>query len=62
MGIRLLDQVKETCSTISKSWVDTGFENAGVEHGAKLGIDLEVVNKIPGVCGFHVVKRRWVVE
>ncbi|MGW2184059.1 transposase, partial [Streptomyces sp. NPDC001732] len=33
-----------------------------VEHGAQLGIDVEVVNRIPGVRGFHVVKRRWVVE
>ena len=61
MGIRLLDQAKETYPTISKSWVDTGFKNA-VEHGAHLGIDVEVVNRNPGVRGFHVVKRRWVVE
>jgi transposase len=27
-----------------------------------LGIDVEVVNRNPGVRGFHVVKRRWVVE
>ncbi|MFF0747488.1 IS5 family transposase [Streptomyces sp. NPDC004111] len=62
LGIRLLDQAKETYPTISKSWVDTGFKNAVVEHGAKLGIDVEVVNRNPGVRGFHVVKRRWVVE
>ncbi|MFJ3673344.1 IS5 family transposase [Streptomyces sp. NPDC090106] len=62
LGIRLLDQAKETYPTISKSWVDTGFKNAFVEHGAKLGIDVEVVNRNPGVRGFHVVKRRWVVE
>ncbi|MFH8336328.1 IS5 family transposase [Streptomyces sp. AM6-12] len=62
LGIRLLDQAKETYPTISKSWVDTGFKNAVVEHGVKLGIDVEVVNRNPGVRGFHVVKRRWVVE
>ncbi|MER6076442.1 IS5 family transposase, partial [Streptomyces sp. NPDC001817] len=62
LGTRLLDQAKETYPTISKSWVDTGFKNAVVEHGAKLGIDVEVVNRNPGVRGFHVVKRRWVVE
>jgi transposase len=62
LGIRLLDQAKETYPTISKSWVDTGFKNAVVEHGAKLGIDVEVVDRHPGVRGFHVVKRRWVVE
>ncbi|GAA2943037.1 IS5-like element ISSco3 family transposase [Streptomyces erythrogriseus] len=62
MGIRLLDQAKEAYPTITKSWVDTGFKNAVVEHGARLGIDVEVVNRNPEKRGFHVVKRRWVVE
>ncbi|WP_424862681.1 IS5 family transposase [Streptomyces sp. MMS24-I29] len=62
LGIRLLDQAKKTYPTIAKSWVDTGFKKAVVEHGAQLGIDVEVVNRNPGVPGFHVVKRRWVVE
>jgi transposase len=62
LGIRLLDQVKNTYPTIAKSWVDTGFKNTVIEHGAKLGIDVEVVNRNPGVRGFHVAKRRWVVE
>ncbi|WP_329537061.1 transposase (plasmid) [Streptomyces sp. NBC_01450] len=62
VGIQLLDQAKKTYPTISKSWVDTGFKNAVIEHGASLGIDVEVVNRNPGVRGFHVVKRRWVVE
>ncbi|MEW1870452.1 IS5 family transposase [Streptomyces caelestis] len=62
LGIRLLDQAKETYPTISKSWVDTGFKNAVVEHGARLGIDVEVVNRNPEARGFQVVKRRWVVE
>ncbi|MFJ8770487.1 IS5 family transposase [Streptomyces clavifer] len=62
LGIRLLDQAKSTYPTITKSWVDTGFKKTVVEHGANLGIDVEVVNRNPGVRGFHVVKRRWVVE
>ncbi|MFM9634796.1 MULTISPECIES: IS5 family transposase [Streptomyces] len=62
LGIRLLDQAKEKYPTISKSWADTGFKNAVVEHGARLGIDVEVVNRNPDARGFHVVKRRWVVE
>ena len=62
LGIRLLDQAKEKYPTISKSWVDTGFKNAVIEHGARLGIDVEVVNRNPGTRGFQVVKRRWVVE
>ncbi|MFI6658040.1 IS5 family transposase [Streptomyces sp. NPDC050523] len=62
VGIRLLDQAKEKYPSISKSWVDTGFKNAAVEHGARLGIDVEVVNRNPKTRGFQVVKRRWVVE
>ncbi len=62
VGIQLLDQAKKTYPSISKSWVDTGFKNAMVEHGAGLGIDVEVVHRKSDVPGFHVVKRRWVVE
>ncbi|MEV1070198.1 transposase [Streptomyces sp. NPDC050263] len=62
VGIHLLDQARKTCPTISKSWVDTGFKNPVIEHGAKLGIDVEVVNRNPEIRGLHVVKRRWVVE
>ncbi|MFI6967309.1 IS5 family transposase [Streptomyces sp. NPDC050255] len=62
VGIRLLDHASRTYPTISKSWVDTGFKNAVIEHGANLGIDVEVVNRNPGIRGFHVVKRRWVAE
>jgi len=37
-------------------------ETRVVEHGATLGIDVEVVTKDPQVKGFSVIKRRWVVE
>ncbi|MFJ8542094.1 IS5 family transposase [Streptomyces sp. NPDC093586] len=62
MGRRLLDQAEETCPTITKNWVDTGFKNAVIERGARLGIDVGVVNRNPEKRGFHVVKRRWVGE
>ncbi|GAA2834076.1 IS5-like element ISSco3 family transposase [Kitasatospora paracochleata] len=62
LGIRLLNQAKKTYPSISKSWVDTGFKNAVIEYGAGLGIDVEVVARKSDVRGFHVVKRRWVVE
>jgi transposase len=62
IGIRLLDQVKNAYPTISKAWVDTGFKNATVEHGATIGIDVEVVPRNSQARGFHVLKRRWVVE
>ena len=62
IGIRLLSQAKNTYPTISKAWVDTGFKNAAVEHGATIGIDVEVVPRNNKTRGFHVLKRRWVVE
>ncbi|ONH30383.1 IS5 family transposase [Pseudofrankia asymbiotica] len=62
LGIRLLDQAKNTWQSLSKTWVDKGFKNTVVEHGATLGVDVEVVSRSTGARGFHVVKRRWVVE
>jgi transposase len=62
IGIRLLNQAKKAYPTISKSWVDTGFKNAVIEHGATMGIDVEVVPRSTQTPGFHVVKRRWVIE
>lgn len=62
IGIRLINQTKTAYPTITKTWVDSGFRNAVIEHGATLGIDVEVVARKPETRGFHVVKRRWVVE
>ncbi|GLW34499.1 hypothetical protein Areg01_74360 [Actinoplanes regularis] len=62
IGIELLDQIATTYPTITKTWVDAGFKVKTVEHGATLGIDVEIVTKDPQVKGFSVVKRRWVVE
>jgi hypothetical protein len=33
-----------------------------IEHGAALGIDVEVVTRNPHIKGFTPVPRRWVVE
>lgn len=62
IGINLLDQATTTHPTLTKTWVDAGFKNRVVEHGAQLGVDVEIVTKDPQVKGFSVVKRRWVVE
>lgn len=62
IGTHLLSQAKATYPTITKAWVDAGFKNAVIEHGAALGIDVEVVPRKSEKRGFHVVKRRWVVE
>ncbi|MET7708382.1 IS5 family transposase [Micromonospora sp. NPDC005413] len=62
IGIDLLNQAKTTHPILAKTWVDAGFKNKVIEHGATLGIDVEVVTKDPQIKGFSVVKRRWVVE
>jgi transposase len=61
-GTAVLDQVKAMHPTVVKTWVDTGFKTQFVEHAAALGVDAEVVHRNPEVRGFHLVKRRWVVE
>ncbi len=62
LGIHLLDQAKKIYRTLSKTWIDTGFKNTVVEHGAARGIDVEVVPRKTRTRGFHVVKRRWIIE
>ncbi|WCN83177.1 IS5 family transposase [Micromonospora sp. LH3U1] len=62
IGMDLLDRATATYPTLTKTWADAGFKNRVVEHGATLGVDVEIVTKDPHVKGFSVVKRRWVVE
>jgi transposase len=52
VGVQLLDHVTGTYPTISKSWVDTGFKNTVIEHGANLGVDVEVVSQRRRETGF----------
>jgi transposase len=54
--------LKATYPSVVKTWVDAGFKNQFVEHAATLGIDAEVVPRNTETRGFHVAKRRWVVE
>lgn len=62
IGIHLLNQATAIHPTLTKTWVDTGFRQKVVEHGAERGIDVETVAKNPEVKGFTIIKRRWVVE
>ncbi|MFF2149342.1 IS5 family transposase, partial [Kitasatospora sp. NPDC058190] len=62
IGIALLDKVVRAAPTVTKAWTDAGFKNAVVEHGAHLGIDVEIVQREPGTRGFTPEPKRWVVE
>ncbi|GAA1694012.1 IS5-like element ISSco3 family transposase [Nonomuraea maheshkhaliensis] len=61
-GIQVLDQAKGTHPALAVTWVDTGFKNQFAEHAATLGVNAEVVHRDPETRGFHVLKRRWVIE
>ncbi|MFK0111691.1 hypothetical protein [Streptomyces sp. NPDC091217] len=62
IGIALLDNVAATAPTVTKGWVDAGFKQAVVERGARLGIDVEIVQRDPGARGFTPAPKRRVVE
>ncbi|MCP2353584.1 transposase [Nonomuraea thailandensis] len=61
-GIQVLDQAKAAHPALAVTWVDTGFKNQFAEHAATLGVNAEVVHRDPETRGFHVLKRRWVIE
>lgn len=48
--------------TITKAWVGTGYKTQAIEHGAALGIDVDVVPRNAQGKGFSAIPRRWVVE
>jgi len=60
-GRQLLDRVAADHPTITKAWVDSGYKVKTVEHGATLGIDVDIVPRNAQAKGFSVVPR-WVVE
>jgi transposase len=61
-GIALLDKVAADTDTVHKALVDQGFKNAVVDHGKKVGIDVEVVERNPTTSGFVPQPIRWRVE
>jgi transposase len=50
------------CGRVSKALVDQGFKAGVVEHGAKLGIDVEIALRNPRDKGFVPQPIRWRVE
>ena len=62
IGTALLDKVATITGTVSKALVDQGFKNTVVEHGRKIGIDVEIVERNPAGAGFVPQPIRWRVE
>lgn len=61
-GTRLLDKVAAKTPTVTKALVDQGFKSSVVEHGARLGIEVEIVQRNPEQTGFVPQPIRWRVE
>ncbi|MET7622557.1 IS5 family transposase [Streptomyces sp. NPDC005408] len=61
-GQTLLDQAAADHPGMRKVWVDGGYRKHFVEYAATLGIDLEVVQRVPGARGFTPIPKRWAVE
>ncbi|TMR31854.1 IS5 family transposase [Nonomuraea zeae] len=62
IGIALLDKVAAANPSVTKAWTDAGFKNAVAQHGAGLGIDVEVVQRNPHTLGFAPLPKRWMAE
>ncbi|MGW4231219.1 IS5 family transposase [Streptomyces sp. NPDC004980] len=61
-GIHMLSSIAADPPRITKAWVDNGYRTKVIDHGARLGIDVEVTRRDPAQKGFKVIPRRWVVE
>ncbi|RAJ50811.1 transposase [Streptomyces sp. KhCrAH-43] len=61
-GIHLLSDIAGAHPRVTKAWADTGYRTKVIDHGARLGIDVEVTRRDPAQKGFKVIPRRRVVE
>ncbi len=61
-GIQVLSSIAADHPRVTKAWADSGYRTKVIDHGARLGIDVEVTRRDPAQKGFKVIPRRWVVE
>ncbi|GAA2338339.1 IS5 family transposase [Streptomyces kunmingensis] len=62
IGLRLLDTTHARFPLLRTLWADNAFRTTCIEHAARLGIALEVVQRAPGSRGFAPLPRRWTIE
>ncbi|MDX3131231.1 transposase [Streptomyces europaeiscabiei] len=60
-GKLLLDDLAAAHPGVRKVWADGGYQNSIFNHGARLGIGVEVVQR-PRVKGYEPLPKRWVME
>ncbi|OKI06088.1 transposase [Streptomyces sp. CB02923] len=61
-GATLLSRIAAAHPRVTKAWVDAGYGTSAIDHGARLGIDVQPVARPPGRCGFVIIPRRWTIE
>ncbi len=62
VGVALLNKVAASAGSVRTALVDQGFKSSVVEHGAGLGIDVQIVERNPQDTGFIPQPIRWRVE
>jgi transposase len=62
IGKALLGKVAATTPAVSKALVDQGFKQSVVDHGAGLGVEVDIVQRNPSDQGFVPQPIRWRVE
>jgi transposase len=62
VGVALLNKVAASAGSVRTALVDQGFKSSVVEHGAELGIDVQIVERNPQDTGFIPQPIRWRVE
>lgn len=57
----LLDELAAAHPRVSKVWADGGYQSSIFNHGARQGIDVEVIQRTRAK-GFEPLPKRWVIE
>ncbi|GAA1978935.1 hypothetical protein [Catenulispora subtropica] len=56
-GKQVLDHVAAVAPTVSLAWVDGGYKQSVIEHGATVGIRVDIVRRDPGKStGIHQLR------
>ncbi|GAU71416.1 putative transposase [Streptomyces sp. NBRC 110611] len=58
---QLLDELAVSYRSVGKVWGDGSYQGPVIDHGARLGIDVETVKR-PSRSGFQPQRKRWVIE
>ncbi|MEU1199800.1 transposase [Streptomyces sp. NPDC005813] len=61
-GVALLSRIVTRHRRVTKACMDAGYVTTAIDHGARLGIDVHVVQSPPRAKGFTVIPRWWTIE